>query len=63
MAQNSSQGTSLSVQWLRLCASNAGGAGSIPGRGTKIPHAAGRGQKKKTKQTLASVLFAHGSAV
>ena len=63
MAQNSSQGTSLSVQWLRLCAYNAGGAGSIPGRGTKIPHAAGRGQKKKTKQTLASVLFAHGSAV
>ena len=28
--------TSLAVQWLRLCASTAGGAGSIPGRGTKI---------------------------
>ena len=27
------------VQWLSLCASNAGGAGSIPGQGTKIPHA------------------------
>ena len=27
------------VQWLRLHASNAGGAGSIPGGGTKIPHA------------------------
>ena len=26
-------------QWLRLQASNAGGAGSIPGWGTKIPHA------------------------
>ena len=24
---------------------NAGGKGSIPGRGTKIPHAVGRGQK------------------
>ena len=23
-------GTSLAVQWLRLCASNAGGMGSIP---------------------------------
>ena len=33
-------GTSLVVQWLRLRASTAGGAGSIPGRGTKIPHAA-----------------------
>ena len=25
------------VQWLRLCASNAGDAGLIPGQGTKIP--------------------------
>ena len=32
-------GTSVAVQWLRLCASTAGGMGSIPGRGTKIPHA------------------------
>ena len=31
-------GTSLVVQWLRLRSSNAGGAGLIPGRGTKIPH-------------------------
>ena len=34
-------GTSLAVQWLRLCASNAGGAldaGSNPSQGTKIPH-------------------------
>ena len=31
--------TSLVVQWLRLHASNAGGVGLIPGRGTKIPHA------------------------
>ena len=27
------------VQWLRLCASTAGGTGSIPGQGTEIPHA------------------------
>ena len=30
-------GTSLAVQWLRLLASNAGGAGLIPGQRTKIP--------------------------
>ena len=32
--------TSLVVQWLRLQASTAGGTDSIPGLGTKIPHAA-----------------------
>ena len=32
-------GTSLAVQWLRFGASTAGGMGSIPGWGTKIPHA------------------------
>ena len=31
------RGTSLAVQWLRLCPANAGGAGSIPGWGAKIP--------------------------
>ena len=39
--------TSLAVQWLKLCASTAGGTGSIPGRGTKIAHATWRDQKKK----------------
>ena len=33
-------GTSLAVEWLRPCASTAGGAGSIPARGTKILYAA-----------------------
>ena len=41
------EGTSLEVQRLRLCASTAGSAGSIPGRGTKVPHAAWCGQKVK----------------
>ena len=36
-------GTSLVVQWLRFCASNAGGMGSISGQGTKI-HMLCRGQ-------------------
>ena len=39
------RGTSLVIQWLRLCASTAGGAGSIPGQGTDILHAAWCGQK------------------
>ena len=39
-------GNSLAVQWLGPWASTAGGMGSIPGRGTKIPHAARRSQKK-----------------
>ena len=38
---------SLVVQWLKLQASNAEGTGSIPGRGTKIPHATWHGQKIK----------------
>ncbi|XP_059950014.1 leydig cell tumor 10 kDa protein homolog isoform X1 [Mesoplodon densirostris] len=49
--QQFTRGTSLAVQWLRLCTSTAGGAGSglIPGWGTKIPRATGRGPKKKKK--------------
>ena len=35
------------VQWLGLRARTAGGAGSIPGRGTKIPQAVSHSQKKK----------------
>ena len=31
-------GTSLAVQWLRICTSIAGGAGLTPSQGTKIPH-------------------------
>ena len=39
-------GTSLAVQWLRFCASTTGDGGSVPGQGTKIPHATQGGQKK-----------------
>ena len=52
-SRNKSIGTSLEVQWLRLHASNAGGTCSIPGWGTKIPHAAWHGQKKKKKERKA----------
>ena len=41
---------SLAAQWLRLCASIAGGTGSIPGWGTKIPQAAQPKKKKKRER-------------
>ena len=37
---------SLVVQWLRLQTSTAGGTSSIPGLGTKIPHAMRSKQKE-----------------
>ena len=58
--------TSLAVQRLRLWASSAGGAGSIPSRGTKIPQAAlcGKKKKKKGKVTHTSIQsFAYNSRV
>ena len=38
------------VQWLGLHVFTAGGAGSIPAQGTKIPQAAGCSQEKKKKK-------------
>ena len=48
--QNSTRRTSLAVQFLRLCASNAGSVDSIPSWGTKIPRPTQQSQNK-TKQT------------
>ena len=48
--------TSPVVQWLRLRASNAGGAGSIPGWGTKIPCAAQHGQKIKINKITIRII-------
>ena len=39
-AQEGMPGSSLVVQWIRLEAPTSGGVGSVPGWGTKIPHAA-----------------------
>ena len=36
------------AQWLRLCASNAGGTGLIPGQGIKIQHVLWPKKKKKS---------------
>ena len=45
------------VQWLRLHASNARSTGLIPGLGTKIPHAACRGQvSRMSSHTLLMVM-------
>ena len=38
MNPDSFTGTPLVVQWLRLCSSTAGGAGSVPAGGMKILH-------------------------
>ena len=54
------RGISLVVQWLKLQASNAEGTGSIPGQGTKIPHAKWHGQKIKIiiiKNTSEDLLY------
>ena len=40
-------GTSLVVQWLRLCAE---GAGLIPDQGTKIPYVTPPQKKEKEKE-------------
>ena len=51
-----SLGTSLTVQWLRLCTPTSGATGSIPGLGNKNPHATERSKKEKKKyNTLGSV--------
>ena len=56
-SKNRSLGTSLVVQWLRLHASTAVGAGLIPGRGTKIPHTVWCGQKIKLKKKKFILVF------
>ena len=39
------------IQWLRLHASKAGGAGWVPGQGTKISHVVWCGQPKNKSKT------------
>ena len=47
-----SLGTSLAVQWLRLCTPTSGATGSIPGLGNKNPHATERSKKEKKIQYI-----------
>ena len=46
------KGTSLMVQWLRLHAPNRGDMSSIPGYGSKIPHASQHGRKKGKEKVI-----------
>ena len=47
--------TSLAAQWLRLCAPNAGGPGSIPGQGTRSHmHAATKSSHATIKEHTAA---------
>ena len=51
-------GTSLVVQWLGIHTSIAGSTGSIPGQGTKIPHALWCSQKiSKNKNKIISPCY------
>ena len=43
-------GTSLVVQWLRLCTPNTGDMGSIPDWGIKIPYVVGHKKKEKKEK-------------
>ena len=54
-------GTSLAVQWLSLRTSTAGGTGSIPSWGTKIPRVVQCGQKKKKSKIVISTGSSHYS--
>ena len=49
-------GTSLVVQWLKLCSSNAGVMGLTPGQGTKISHDPQCQKKKKRKDQQGNIL-------
>lgn len=45
------------IEWLGLRACTAGGMGSIPGRGTKIPHATWCTRNKQTNQQKAKMWY------
>ena len=55
-SQNQGTGNAMVVQWLWPCTSPAGGPGSIPRLGTKIPQALQCSQKKKKRNQGTSFL-------
>ena len=55
-SQNQGTGNAMVVQWLWPCTSPAGGPGSIPRLGTKIPQALQCSQKKKKKESRDQLL-------
>ena len=54
--RNDTPGTSQMAQCLRLHTSMSGSSHFITGQGIKVPQAAKRGQKTKTKQKSSKVL-------
>ena len=63
LPQKVTLGTSLVVQWLRLCSPNVGGTGSIPDQGTEILYVHGVTKKKKKKNvTLYSLVITRQSS-
>ena len=54
------EGISLVVQWLKLCALNAGGPGSIPGQGTRSHMSELRGCMPQLKISHAITKTHHG---
>ena len=57
------EGTSLVVQWLGLCASTAGGTGSIPGQGTKILQPKREAGRKRDYRELAHTAVETGKSL
>ena len=53
------RGTSLVVQWLRFCASTAGGVGSFPGQGRSHMLQGAAKKKKKGIRTLQNNRLTH----
>ena len=51
-------GTSLAVQWLRLCTYTTESPGSNPSQVTKIPHVWSKSQRKKEKKMSQCVFWA-----
>ena len=60
LSRGSHQGTSLEVTWLLFWAATAGGTGSIPGQGTKIPQATRGEQKEREREEVVSTLTGAG---
>ena len=46
------RGLPLAVQWFRLCSSNAGRLGSIPGQDLRSPRLCGVTKKKRERQKV-----------
>ena len=51
-SRKTTAGTSLTVQWLRCCASSAGAAGSIPDQGTRTARPKNKAEHCQTQSLI-----------